>query len=279
MTPVLREILETRSVRGADGTVFPVHSQIPGADGEFLQQLILREKPKVSLEVGLAYGISALYLCEALTKCGAQRHIVIDPVQHGQGPDQNLHYDSSAWQKLAWSPETGWRGIGLLNLERAGFSGLIEHLNQPSHAALPSLAARKEKIDFAFIDGWHTFDYVLLDFFYIDMLLRVGGVIAFDDSNYPAIRKVLRYVLTNRRYSVIQEQRVSGGSRSIKGRAISRISEKVPLIRRFLSAESVHPDSAMGLPAGRCIALRKEGDDILGDGTGVSRSWNFHKRF
>jgi len=279
MNPVLKEILETKTVRAADGTTFPVHSQIPSADGEFLQQLVLREKPKVSLEVGLAYGISALYICESLAKCGAQRHIVIDPVQHGQRPEQSLHFDELQWQKLGWSPQTGWRGIGLQNLERAGYGHLIEHLNQTSHVALPALVARKEKVDFAFIDGWHTFDYVLLDFFYVDMLLRVGGIVAFDDSNYPAIRKVLRYVLTNRRYSVIADQKVAPRGRSALSQMIIRLGNRSPRLKKALSAEAIQPDSALGLPPGRCIVLRKEGDDILGDGTGDSRSWNFHKPF
>ncbi len=279
MHPVLKEILETRTVRAADGMIFPVHSQIPSQDGEFLQQLILRQKPQISLEVGLAYGISALYICDALTQCAAKRHIVIDPVQHGQRPEQNLHFDPAQWEKLGWSPRTGWRGIGLQNLQRAGYGELIEHMNQPSHAALPTLVARKEIVDFAFIDGWHTFDYVLLDFFYIDLLLRVGGIVAFDDSNYPAIRKVIRYILTNRRYSVVAEQKTDPRSNSAKRTFVSRLADKSSLLKNAFAAEIIQPDTALGLPPARCIALRKDGDDILGDGTGVSRSWNFHKPF
>jgi len=32
-------------------------------------------------------------------------------------------------------------------------------------------------VDFAFIDGNHVFEYVLVDFFLIDKLLRPGGAI------------------------------------------------------------------------------------------------------
>jgi len=39
--------------------------------------------------------------------------------------------------------------------------------------------ARGVKIDFAFVDGWHTFDYTLIDFFYIDKILRSGGLVSF----------------------------------------------------------------------------------------------------
>src|SRR2546430_2562648 len=37
-------------------------------------------------------------------------------------------------------------------------------------ASWPKLLARNEKIDFAFLDGQHTFDYVLVDFFYVDKI-------------------------------------------------------------------------------------------------------------
>jgi len=33
---------------------------------------------------------------------------------------------------------------------------------------LPRLLESGKKIDFAYIDGWHTFDYTLLDWCYID---------------------------------------------------------------------------------------------------------------
>jgi len=45
--------------------------------------------------------------------------------------------------------------------------------------------AQGERIDFAFIDGAHTFDHVLVDFFYIDRMLNVGGIVAFDDVGFP----------------------------------------------------------------------------------------------
>ena len=106
---------------------------------------------------------------------------MIDPQQHGPS----------------------WRGIGLANVLRAGYGHFTRLIEEPSYRALPELERSGQHIDFAFIDGWHTFDFGLVDFFYIDRMLNVGGVVAFDDANWPAIRKLCRFVNTNLSYSLL----------------------------------------------------------------------------
>jgi hypothetical protein len=66
---------------------------------------------------------------------------------------------------------------------------MIELHEAPSFQVLPKLQADGLRIDFAFIDGCHTFDYAMVDFFYIDKMLRVGGVVVFDDEYYPGYSK------------------------------------------------------------------------------------------
>ena len=51
-------------------------------------------------------------------------------------------------------------------------------------------------------DGMHTFDYVFIDFFYIDKMLNVGGVAVFDDTHFPSTRKVCRFILRNLGHSI-----------------------------------------------------------------------------
>ena len=87
-------------------------------------------------------------------------------------------------------------------LKRAGFWDMIEFHELPSYLCLPELERRGVKIDFAFIDGNHTFDYVLVDLFLIDKLLNVNGIIVLDDANYASVKKVCRYALTNLPYVV-----------------------------------------------------------------------------
>ena len=62
--------------------------------------------------------------------------------------------------------KTQWNSNGLKLLTN---SKLINRHNliEKSYEALPELLKdNKNKFDFIFIDGWHTFDYTLIDFFY-----------------------------------------------------------------------------------------------------------------
>ena len=228
MSEFAEEILRRGEVLAPDGSRIALTSGVSQREGLFLQSLVRERRPTVSLEVGLAFGISALFLCEELQKVGAQRHIVIDAFQSSE-----------------------FRNVGLENLRRAGFSELVEFHEGPSHLELPRLLARGEEIDFAFIDGSHAFDCAFLDFFYVDRLLRVGGVVAFDDANWPGVRKVIRYILTNRTYSPLA--------------SLPKQLSLPKLFARYGSLGAIRElvvDRRLGLamPHSRCVALIKRGE-------------------
>jgi hypothetical protein len=65
---------------------------------------------------------------------------------------------------------------------------------QVSELALPGLLQSGVTVQFALIDGYHTFDQALVDFSYVDRLLEHGGIVVFDDAQMPAIDRVVRYV-------------------------------------------------------------------------------------
>jgi predicted O-methyltransferase YrrM len=180
MNPVLDEIIKQGFVQTERGETMRLHSEVSMDRGNFLKTIIAQLRPAKTLEVGLAFGISTLYICDALSKTSKTKHIAIDPHQHGNE----------------------WKGAGLYNIKRAGYSDIVEFYDLPSHQVLPQLEKEGLKIDFAFIDGRHTFDYALVDFFHIDKILNVGGVVVFDDAHLGGIRKVCRYIATNLSYSV-----------------------------------------------------------------------------
>lgn len=227
MNPVLAEILRSKRTLSSDGTrSIDVHSNVSLEEGELLTRLISERKPKVSLEVGLAFGISALFICEAMKSATPNpRHIVVDPAQHA---------------------EEHWRGAGLANLERAGYREFVQFIEKPSQTALPELLSAGQKIDLAFVDGEHTFDHVLVDFFFIDRLLNVGGVVVFDDTGWPSIRTVARFVASNRNYKVIDHVGTDDDPRC------NRL--------RTSPAWSPETDRHLGLQ-GECIAFEKLADD------------------
>jgi predicted O-methyltransferase YrrM len=243
MNPVLNGTQNTGEAIARDGTRVRVGSSISMDEASFITELVKETRPKVSLEVGLAYGISALAIFEGVDKAIFQKHICIDPYQ------------------------TGWGGVGLYNLERAGVSRFVEFHEARSYEALPRIIAGGESVDFAFIDGWHTFDYTLVDFFLIDKLLRVGGVVVLDDSDWPAIRKFLRFVRMNLNYSVIRTtlRRISIKRRTFNaaGSLLARLASRGwphKILHNVFRPELLNPDEELGL-RGSCVALRKEADD------------------
>jgi predicted O-methyltransferase YrrM len=242
MNSVLSEILKTGDTKTAGGSdTVKAHSSVSLSEGQFLQEIVSQLDPTVSLEVGLAYGISALFICDALNIRDGTQHIAIDPNQH-----RRVCGDC-------------WEGIGLANLRRAGYGNIVRLIEAPSYSALAELERSGQRVDFAFIDGWHTFDFALVDLFFIDRMLNVGGVVAFDDADWPAIRKVCRFVRTNLTYSVLRAYRPYL-ELSLKRRLLERLLRLRPF-RGLLPPELMAPDWRIGL-AGSCIAFRKDADDI-----------------
>lgn len=146
-----------------------------------LYEFIRMVKPGKTLETGMAYGKSTLSICQAHRDNGSGSHIAIDPFQ-----------------------EEKFNAIGLANIARANLNDILRFYQAPSDEVLPTLSAEGERIDFAFIDGNHRFDYTLVDFFYIDKMLNLGGHVAFDDLWIPPVRKVVSFVLKNTSYKLVR---------------------------------------------------------------------------
>lgn len=214
-------------VLGLEGETARKVGQISGGihveEVEILSQVVREVDPVNSIEVGLGYGFSALTICVSGERPIAERrHTVIDPHQSNY-----------------------WSSKGIERLRQEGFADMVTLCEEPSYRVLSRLEQEGEAIDFAFVDGWHTFDYVFVDFFLIDKLLRPGGVVMFDDADWASIRPVLRYAVTNLDYTVVATLPEKG--------------ERQPM------------DVELGLE-GSCIALRKPA-------SAVSREIFFHRPF
>jgi predicted O-methyltransferase YrrM len=166
----------------SDGTVhrlFPVAAS--PAEGEALREWVSREGATQTIEIGLGYGISALFVCEGLLENGdaAARHVVVDPHQ-----------------------ATRFGGCGLQVLEEAGVAPLVEYHAEESQIALPRLLSQGRGFDLAFVDGNHRFDGVFLDLVYLGRLLRRGGIVVVDDYQLPAVARAVSFSLTNLGWSL-----------------------------------------------------------------------------
>jgi predicted O-methyltransferase YrrM len=172
-----RLVRDGTAVARSDGsvhTLFPVAAS--AAEGEALREWVRREGVAHTIEIGLGYGISALFVCEGLCTNGhpTARHVVIDPNQ-----------------------ATRFANCGLQFLEEAGLAELVDHYAEESQIALPRFLSEGRRFDLAFVDGNHRFDGVFLDLAYLGRLLHPGGIVFLDDYQLPAIARAASFFLTN----------------------------------------------------------------------------------
>lgn len=145
------------------------------SDGDVLRDLVLAERARTVIEIGLAYGGSALAIAEALVASvsGQERHLIIDAYQ-------NRFYGS------------GWSAI-----VEAGIPGLCLLFEEQSQLVLPRLLNDGFLADAAFVDGSHIFHNVFVDLFYLRELVRPGGLVILDDCSYPSVATAVRYFQVN----------------------------------------------------------------------------------
>jgi predicted O-methyltransferase YrrM len=172
-----RLVRDGTAVARSDGsvhTLFPVAAS--AAEGEALRDWVRREGAAQTIEIGLGYGISALFIGEGLCTNGhaTARHVVIDPNQ-----------------------ATRFANCGLQFLEEAGLAGLVDYYAEESQIALPRFLSEGRRFDLAFVDGNHRFDGVFLDLVYLGRLLRPEGIVFVDDYQLPAVARAASFFLTN----------------------------------------------------------------------------------
>ena len=165
--------------------VFPV--AIGPAEGGALRDVVIEEGALRTIEIGLAFAISTLFVCEGLLANGSDGpHVAIDPYQLQPGPVGG----------------TSYAGVGLRTLEEAGVRELVELRDEGSQIALPALLDEGRSFDLAFIDGNHRFEAVFLDLVYVGRLLPEGGTVFVDDTQLPAIARAVEFFVGNLAWEV-----------------------------------------------------------------------------
>jgi predicted O-methyltransferase YrrM len=244
MNPILEKIFETKKFTNSRNETIDIHSETPRGQCEFLQTLIRENSVTDTLEIGFAYGMSTLAIVEEIAKRNGH-HIVIDKFQFEH-----------------------WGGNGLDLVKQAGYDQSITFIEKYCYAVLPELMQSGRKIDLAYIDSTKQFDWLLVDFFYIDKLLKVGGIIVFDDVAFPSIRKLLRFISRFPGYKVYAQFPASRPSSTFK--KMAGWLKILPGSGKFLRSEVLTTDHSLGLNT-NCIALQKTDED--------RRSWDWHIDF
>ncbi len=160
-----RDILERTMAR----------SSLAAHDAAVLSAFVSRVHPTRALEVGFATGSSAATLVTAARQ-SLRSYDVIDPFQI-----------------------TNFRSKGLNLIKEIKDETLVDFRfhEDSSHVALPRLLAEGRRYDYALIDASHKFDLTLIEVFYADQMLDVGGYMVLDDRPWPMVGGVVAFLEKN----------------------------------------------------------------------------------
>ena len=192
---VLQEALASNTVYDAKGKAFalqgagqrgPVQAAGAGSGARASPKLSRSGWPWACRRWGILYALDG--------KEGA-RHLAVDPYQQ-----TDLDYFDPSQPPPT---DDGYGGVGLAMVERANLGHLLEFDGRHNYLALPDLVSRGRRFDLIFIDGYHTFDYAFIDYFYADLLLRDGGYLVFDDWMLPNVHKVCWFLETHKDYELV----------------------------------------------------------------------------
>lgn len=172
---------------------------MPERDCDLLRDLLVSERVRSVVEIGLAYASSALAIGEALVAVDppdrltpGRRHFIVDPFQE------------SIWSNVGW------------NLMRdAGLDSIARLMLAPSSIALPRLVTEGLLVDAAFVDGSHRFHEVFVDLYFLRTIVRPGGLVVLDDHWAPPVRTAARYFERNLGWVAIPDAFAGGTMRNI----------------------------------------------------------------
>ncbi len=205
--PTLSTLYKERRAVGRSGKVFEELGALSTVNNLLhIRALMLELTPQRTLEIGMAFGGSALAFAAShrdLGRSGLQQHTAIDPAQSNY-----------------------WDDAGRQSLERAGLAEYVEVIEQYSAFALPQLIKEQRKYDLIYVDGSHQFEDVLIDFVFCHELLNVGGMILFDDSTDSQVAKVLRFIESNYDEIYRIEVRAIGNRKERLKRRLARMLHK-----------------------------------------------------
>jgi len=201
-------------VARADGRsreLFPV--AIGEEEGLALREWVRREDASRTLETGLGFAISTLFIFEALLANGSEvRHVAADPFQFKSLP---MH-------------RTTYVGVGLQILEDAGVRDQVEFYEEESQIVLPRLLSEGRQFDLAFLDGNHRFEAVFLDLIYSGRLLKEGAVVFVDDVQLAGVARAVEFCTKNLHWTS-----EDGGKEGIHEWTVLRTGPREAFLRPF----------------------------------------------
>jgi predicted O-methyltransferase YrrM len=252
MLNTLIEIFDRNKIQINDsGDVTDLHSHTSMQQGLFIQEMFNLINPLNTIEVGFAYGISAMFILEMHKKLNIpnSKHLVIEPDDY-------------------------WGEAAIYNIRKEKLEKYLTVFNEISDRVLPKLYLENRKFQFAYIDTTKRFDTVFQDFYFIDRMLEINGIIIFDDcgGGWPGVQRVVRYVSTLDNYVLIGKYGKIKMSRKkyVLHAILSSILKLIPYKEKIYPTYNFISDFQLGLNY-YCLAFQKVSMD--------KRSWDYDKTF
>lgn len=250
---LLNEIFTTNKVYDQLGQEYSANSNIDEREGDFIKSIINKYNPINTIEIGCAHGVSSIFICSSIKKGNNCSHTIIDPFQ-----------------------STTWKNIGVCNLQKIGCD-FFELIEKPSEIALPELLSLGKKYDLGLIDGWHTFDHTLIDFFYLNKLIDIGGIIIIDDVGLPSVNKFMRYISNYPCYRIIGQVDVKKSKKrefynsitNLPFRLFAKLFSK-RLKNNYFSSKILKSDKELNLKSSMIALIKVQEDE---------RNWNWFQEF
>lgn len=173
----LARIFETGVSENRHGAEITINSTSTLNNLHVLRELIIQRKVAETLEIGMAFGASALAILATMREV------------HGTGPFHHTAIDPFQSEH--------WQGAGAHLVELEHLSERFTLIEELSFVALPSLHKQSAKFDLIYVDGSHIFEDVFIDFYVSSFLLRAGGCLLFDDCRDSHVDKVVRFIVSN----------------------------------------------------------------------------------
>ena len=241
----LKKIFETNTiVINSSGDTIPLHSNTSLNQGYFLQEMFDLIKPKKSIEVGFAYGISSMFILEKHREVHSTEgaHIVIEPDNY-------------------------WGGAAEFNIDLEGLLPYLDVRRDFSDKVLAKLFLENLRIQYAYIDTTKKFDAIMQDFYMINKMMDVGGVVILDDcgGSCPGVQRAARFINTLPYYKVVGafEKNSISFKKQMANKIVSLIISLIPFKNRIYEGMDFSTNAQLGLNYS-CIAFKKIAEDLRG---------------
>jgi hypothetical protein len=163
-----------------------------------------------------------------------------------------------------------WDNIAEHNINKAGLFKYADIRYKRSDVVLTELFHNNERIQLAYVDTTKVTDVVMQDFYFIDKILDIGGVVILDDcgGSWPGVQKVARFINTLPHYEILATYgKIKQSQKSAFAETVfTSLVNLLPFKDRFLKGFSLKTDKQLGLNY-CCIAFQKKHND--------NRDWNW----